>query len=201
MAVFLIGAIGVVGCGDDDDGGGGDDAALAAPDWPAPDDPAERAAEAGLQLEVREQLATHRHAHLDVFVDGEPVTVPAGIGIDITDPGVRTFPDPAYGGIEECDDPCISPIHTHDETGVIHTESAVDDLTTLGQFFTEWDVRLDGNCVGEFCAPNAEIDVYLDGERYDGDPAAIELEDQLEIAIVIGSEPDEIPATADFSGA
>ena len=42
--------------------------------------------------------------------------------------------------------------------------------------------------------------MYLDGEPYDGDPAEIELEDQLSIAIVIGEPPDEIPA-ADFSGA
>ena len=40
--------------------------------------------------------------HLDVFMDGRPVLVPAGIGIDIDDPAVKRFEDPVgYGGIEE----------------------------------------------------------------------------------------------------
>ena len=169
------------------------------PEWPAPDDPIERTTEAGLTPEVKEQLETHRHSHLDVFVDGEAVPVPAGIGIDITDPGVQHFPDGGYGGIEECTNPCISPLHTHDETGIIHTEAAADTLLTLGQLFTEWGVKLDDECVGEFCEPETDIAVYIGGEEYEGDPADIELDDQLVIAIVIGSPPDRIPATADFS--
>src|SRR5688572_13985580 len=84
------------------------------PEWPAPQDPMERTRAAGLEPERREQLQTHRHTHLDVFFNGDPVTVPAGIGIDITDPGVHLFdePDgPVYGEIEECVNPCISPVH------------------------------------------------------------------------------------------
>ena len=171
------------------------------PEWPAPDDPIERITEAGLTAEVKEHLQTHRHSHLDVFVDGEAVPVPAGIGIDISDPGVQHFPDGGYGGIEECTNPCISPLHTHDETGIIHTEAAADTLLTLGQLFTEWGVMLDDECVGEFCDSETDIVVYLGGDEYDGEPADIELEDQLVIAIVIGTPPDRIPATADFSQA
>ena len=198
MLVVVLGASLVGGCGGDDDSSaaGGD-----VPEWPAPDDPLERTAAAGLEPTVRELLQTHRHSHLDVFVDGEPVVVPAAIGIDITDPGVRTFPGPAYGGIEECDEPCISPLHTHDDTGILHTESAVDELLTLGQVFTEWDVRLEGGCVGEFCDDDTDLAFYVDGEAYDGDPAGIELEDQREIAVVVGTPPDEIPDSADFSQA
>ena len=69
---------------------------------------------------------------------------------------------------------------------------------TLGQFFTEWGVALTDSCVGEFCSPKP-IAFYVDGEPYTGDPAAIELTDQKEIAIVIGTPPAEIPKTADFS--
>src|SRR5882724_11997757 len=36
-------------------------------------------------------LEHHVHAHLDVFLDGSPVTVPAGIGININNPAVHTF--------------------------------------------------------------------------------------------------------------
>ncbi len=203
LTVILVGAIAVAACGGDESGSV--DSARPAnefPEWPAPDDPIERTIEAGLTPEVKEQLETHRHSQLDVFVDGEAVPVPAGIGIDITDPGVQHFPDDgAYGGIEECTNPCISPLHTHDETGMIHTEAADNTLLTLGQLFTEWGVRLDDDCVGEFCESETDIAAYIGGEEYEGDPADIELDDQLVIAIVIGTPPDQIPATADFSQA
>jgi hypothetical protein len=200
LVVVLLAIVVAAGCGDDDDAAASDErAGTGVPEWAAPDDPLERTAAAGLEPEVREHLQNHRHSHLDVFVDGEAVTVPAGIGIDITDPGVRQFPGPGYGGIEMCDDPCISPLHTHDTTGIVHTESAADDLLTLGQFFIEWNVRLEDGCVGEYCDADTEIAVYIDGERYDGDPALIELEDRREVAIVIGTPPAEIPDDADFS--
>jgi hypothetical protein len=142
------------------------------------------------------------HAHLDVFVDGQHITIPAGIGIDITNPGVKQFDDGgqiAYGGIEGCDQPCISPLHTHDVTGILHTESATDIENTLGQFFIEWSQRLDASCVASYCRPTENIDVYIDGQLYGGNPADIGLSNHREIAIVIGTPPAQIPATADFS--
>jgi hypothetical protein len=176
--------------------------ATGAPPWPAPPDPLELTAEAGLEPTVKEFFAVHSHAHLDVFVNGEPVEVPPGIGINIDDPGVKHFENPtSYGGIELCDAPCISPLHTHDASGILHTEAPENRSNTLGEFFVEWDVQLDENCVGGYCEPDAPIAVYVDGEPYDGDPAAIALEDQREIAIVIGTPPEEIPATYDFSNA
>ena len=39
----------------------------------------------------KEYTTNHVHAHVDVFVDGKPITIPAGIGIDIDDPDVRTL--------------------------------------------------------------------------------------------------------------
>lgn len=166
--------------------------------WPAPLDPLDRAVSAGLEPETREFLNYHVHAHLDVFVNGSPVEVPAGIGITITDPAVHTTESdlgPMYGGIDPpCAQPCISPLHTHDSTGILHTESAVDQPNTLGQFFTEWGVALTADCVGGYCSPDASIEVFVDGETFSGDPAGIELADQLEIAIVIGSPPEEVPS-------
>jgi hypothetical protein len=98
-----------------------------------------------------EKLAYHVHAHLDVFVNGRRVIVPAGIGINIKDPEVKVFllPDgsKSYSGIERCAEPCISPLHTHARSGVLHTESATPVPNRLGQFFTEWGVGLDRACV------------------------------------------------------
>jgi hypothetical protein len=201
VVALWVGVLAVAGCGGDSE----PDTPAAAPSsvsWPAPDDPNALTREAGLEPEKKETLIHHVHAHLDVFVDGEAVLVPAGIGIEIDDPGVKRGTDPvAYGGIEECDQPCISPLHTHDESGVLHTESATEEDNTLGQFFIEWDVKLDESCVGEFCRPDDEIAVYVDGEEYTGDPREIALTDAKQIAIVIGDPPAEIPSEYDFSNA
>jgi hypothetical protein len=164
--------------------------------WPAPPNPVELTQAAGLEPQRREFLEFHVHSHLDLFLNGEPVPVPAGIGINVDDPGVQhgeVDGGPAYGGIEGCDQPCISPLHTHDGTGVLHTESLETQPNTLGQFFTEWGVRLDETCVGGYCRPDTGVAVYVNGEEYAGNPAEIQLTDGKEIAIVIGTPPAVIP--------
>jgi hypothetical protein len=55
-------------------------------------------------------------------------------------------------------------------------------------------VALTAHCVGGYCSPDASIQVFVDGDAWNGDPSGIELEDRLEIAIVIGSPPDEVPS-------
>jgi hypothetical protein len=179
------------GCGGN--GGGGSEAKGAPPDWPAPPNPMELTREAGLTPERAEFLQYHVHAHLDVFFNGDRVTVPAGIGIDTTNPAVLSD-DRGVGLQHECDEPCISPLHTHATDGVLHTETKTPEPNNLGQFFVEWDVKLDASCVGEFCAPGTPIGFYVDGKSYDGDPREIELSDLREIAIVIGTPPDTIPS-------
>jgi hypothetical protein len=173
--------------------------------WPAPADALRLTLAAGLRPERRETLTYHVHAHLDVFVNGRRVVVPAGIGINIKDPDVKVFTDTpdgskAYGGIELCATVCISPLHTHDNSGILHTESATAVPNRLGQFFTEWGVRLGRACVGGYCRPSS-IEFFVDGNRYGGDPRAILLTDHKEIAIVIGTPPKKIPKTANFSNA
>ena len=170
--------------------------------WAAPSDAMARTVAAGLEPEVKEFLINHVHAHLDVFVDGQRIVVPAGIGIDIENPGVRTFQDPiGYGGIEGCAEPCISPLHTHGEDGILHTESEDPEPHTLGQFFDEWGVELSETCVADRCAPETPLAIYVDGQPVSGDPRAIELTDRKVIVVVSGTPPAQIPSTADFSGA
>ena len=166
----------LAGCGGGGGGGGGNEAEGSPANWPAPPNPMALTVKAGLVPERAEFLQYHVHAHLDVFFNGEPVTVPAGIGIDTTNPAVISD-DRGVGLKGECDKPCISPLHTHATDGVLHTETKTPQPNTLGQFFIEWDVRLDSSCVGEFCDPETSIAIYVDGEAYDGDPREIELSD------------------------
>lgn len=152
---------------------------------------------AGLVPERSEHLAYHVHSHLDVFVNGKRVTVPAGIGIAVHDPAVHSgkLPDgsTAYGGIDPpCKRACISPLHTHGDYGLLHTETSKPQPNTLGQFFVEWGVRLDRRCVGGYCRPDS-IAVYVNGKPFHGDPRTILLANHTEIAIVIGTPPKTIP--------
>jgi hypothetical protein len=178
---------------------------LKQPSWPAPADPMALTTKAGLEATQSEHLNTHTHAHLDVRVDGEEVVVPAGIGVDIGAPTGIDKKKTLDGTATEyyvtlCFAPCLSPLHTHDPSGVIHTESIKDNQEpyTLGQFFTEWGVTLDDQCVGEFCKSDTSIAVYLDGKKYDGNPAEIKLKSHLEIAIIVGEPPTIIPDSWEF---
>ena len=169
--------------------------------WPLPTDPMSVARQAGLTPGTHEFFTYHVHAHLDIFVNGRPVRVPAGIGIDIADPQVHrgeTDGARSYGYIRLCPRSCISPLHTHDVTGVIHVEAAAKTQFTLGQFFQEWGVRLDGSCAGGYCEPGARVVVFVDGKRHRGNPAAIRLASHEEIALVIGTPPSSIPSTYAF---
>ena len=171
--------------------------------WPAPSDPLRRTLAAGLRPEREEKRAYHVHAHLDIFVNGRRVIVPAGIGINIKDPEVKVFPEAdgskSYAGIERCAEPCISPLHTHTRSGVLHTESATRVPNRLGQFFTEWGVRLDRACVGGYCRPS-NIELFVNGKPYGGNPRAIQLTDRKEIAIVIGTPPRRSRRPRTFPG-
>jgi hypothetical protein len=152
------------------------------PPWPVPADASAAAAAAGLPMLGEEGNALHFHAHLDIFVDGAPLQVPAEIGVD----HARRQ---------------ISPLHSHDVSGVIHIESADRDATfTLGQFFTEWQVSLGVDHIGGLRADEAHpLKVYVNGKVRDGDPAAIMLAAHDEIAIVYGAAPASIPSTYEWT--
>ena len=111
----------------------------------------------------------HTHQHLDVVVAGKNIPVPAHIGID----WMKRF---------------ISPVHTHDDTGIIHIEAAAIETYTLGQFFDVWGVRFDGKCLGSYCAGgNKLLRVYADGKLVNGDPRALALTSRQIIAVMYGT--------------
>src|SRR5437763_6234113 len=174
-------------------------AAAGPPRWPAPFNPMQLTRKAGLTPEKHEFVFLHVHSHLDVFVKGKKVRVPAGIGINIDDPAVRRYlltdGTIGYGGISPpCAKPCISPPHTHFDDGVLHTEAKKNEFNRLGQFFKEWHVRLNAKCVATFCKPKTKIAVYVDGTLLNGDPRFIKLKDGREIAVVVGKPPQKIPS-------
>jgi hypothetical protein len=133
----------------------------------------------GLPPLPSERLEFHVHAHLDVFVNGVRAPVPAQIGIDTV---TRV----------------ISPLHTHDESGVVHIENDVPADFTVGQFFTEWAVRLTEDCIGGYCRPKVPWRVVVNGQDVEGLPNGVVFHSHDEVAFVIGTPPSEVPASFDF---
>jgi len=130
-------------------------AVAASTSWQPPADASAAAAQAGLPMLGQEMLAVHYHAHLDVRIAGQPITVPAGLGIDLARQR-------------------ISPLHTHDASGVIHIESQADIPYTLGQLFTEWGQPLSAHQIGPHrLAPGEVLRVFRNGQPVTGDPAAL----------------------------
>jgi hypothetical protein len=148
-----------------------------APPWPSESSLlSQRLQPSGLDALSMEGTALHHHEHLDLFVNGHRVTVPALIGID------------ERAGF-------LTELHTHDPSGIIHVESPVQRSFTLGQFFCEWGVKLSANCLGRY---RGELAWWVNGRRVHGNPARLPLRQHQEIVIAAGRPPRAVPASYDF---
>jgi hypothetical protein len=143
----------------------------------------------GITCGPTEQLVYHIHVHLAVFRDGQPYTLPAGVGI----PGshaVDTQQGPiASGGT------CIYWLHTHTTDGVIHIESPSKAIYTLGNFFDEWHQPLSGSQVGTL---SGKISAFINGKPWKKSPRDIQLLPHADIQLEIG-EPAPPIVTIDWS--
>jgi hypothetical protein len=131
----------------------------------------------GLPALSAEGTVVHTHSLLQIYVFGDPEPVPANIGVG------RAF---------------ISPIHTHDDTGIVHVESPTLGTFTLGKVFDVWGVRFTETCIGIYCTGEGNrLRVFVDGEPYQGDPRGLELAQHQDIVMAYGTEaqlPDPIPS-------
>jgi hypothetical protein len=136
----------------------------------------ERLQPLGLKALTAEGTVIHIHQHLDVYVDGKHVTVPAGIGIQPSD--------------------YLTTLHTHDSAGIIHLESPTAENYSLGQFFGVWGVKLTSQCVGGACGG---VKLYVNGKLHKGDPAKLVLKAHQELVLVVGKGPKKIPKSYNFA--
>jgi hypothetical protein len=133
---------------------------------------------ANVKCETSEQLATHYHAHLDILYQGQPVKVPAQVGIMPT---------------------CLYWLHTHDETGVIHIEAPKSESSRqfkLGDFFKVWGQPLSSTQVATIKVGSGEqVKAWVNGQPYTGDPANVPLASKEQVVIEIGPPFTEPPPT------
>lgn len=130
---------------------------------------------AGLQVLTAEGTTEHFHAHLDVVVHGKPVTVPEGIGFTLGTDGKPNG---------------ISPLHTHDTSGIIHIEApTAGQRYTLGQLLQEWGMLGGTGCIGPDCSSAAgKWTVYVNGKVKTGDVTGVTMAAHDQIALVYGDE-------------
>jgi hypothetical protein len=143
-----------------------------------------------LNLPSLSETILHHHVGLYIYVNGQPVTVPAGVG----------YNDGRAGGPQ-----VFSPLHTHDNTGLVHVESADPNFQpVLGQFMDVWGVYFTKDCLGSMCNQgNEQLRVFVDGKQYTGDPTLVPLTDLAGIVITYGSEaqlPDPMPSEIPSAG-
>jgi hypothetical protein len=154
--------------------------ARGAPPWPAPAPVAVAGGvrAAGLPLLFTPGEVVRFAVHVDVIVDGQPVIVPSGIGVDA--PARR-----------------VAPLYTSDTSGIVHvTSNSEQDVFTLGQFFDEWQVPLTRGRLGGLRA--APVTVYLDGSRVAGPPGSVLLTPDLQIAVTYRPGSARVPAAYPF---
>jgi len=120
----------------------------------------------GIRCDRTEGVAFHIHQHIALYDRGRMLTVPADIG------------RPVMGE-------CLYWLHTHTPDGIIHVESPVARVFTLGDFFRVWGVPLSTKRAGPLKSATP-LHFYVNGMLYHGDPSKIELAQHTDIVVQAG---------------
>lgn len=110
----------------------------------------ELSGQAPVENKTGNKIIMHTHSSLNVTVNGDFLLVPNGVGINSTlwnDHSLDKFgterKSTTFGTIS----PAMSPLHTHDSSGLIHVESTEYRNYTLGDFLNIWGLPLEGKKV------------------------------------------------------
>jgi hypothetical protein len=124
---------------------------------------------------------TYTYAHLSIYYNGQPLTIPASIG--------RVEPTIA------AQTGCVYPVHTDDGSGKIRIDATNTAASyTLGQFFAVWGEPLTAsNVAGLSGTPTTYINDGGVLTPYTGDLASINLTAHREITIAINSPLTQVP--------
>ncbi|HEY7416650.1 MAG TPA: hypothetical protein VH593_15785 [Ktedonobacteraceae bacterium] len=128
-----------------------------------------------IQCNSMEQLTYHVHAHVSIYVNGQPAEIPAGVGIDQNQG-------------------CYYWLHTHDTSGVIHIEAPGPNNFELGTFFDLWKQKFSQLGYPQQLNQSSGWKVYVNGQPYNGDFRNISLTSHTLITLAYNS-PNVKPDT------
>jgi hypothetical protein len=146
----------------------------------------------GLQCNAGEQLAYHHHAHVVMFVNGQPRAIPLGVGM-VPPAVVQQTPK---GPFAEGSNNCLYWIHVHAQDGIVHVESPTPKTLELGQFFDIWGHHLTSDGIGSV---KGTVTATVNGKPWTGDPANIMLNEHDQIVLNVGG-PTVTPPPISWSG-
>ena len=119
----------------------------------------------GINCDQLEQTAYHHHVHLTIYINGQPVPFPAGMGIA----GGQTSPT------------CYYWLHTHATDGVIHIEAPAKHSFSLKNFLDIWQSFASNNSSGtQYTFPSelslpAGWTMYVNGKKVASDFSKIDI--------------------------
>ncbi len=134
---------------------------------------------AGVACNSTEQLSSHHHAHLAIFVNGQGRSLPLGIGIA---PVLGVQPTPR-GDFASSSSTCFYWLHVHATDGIIHIESPTEQVFTLGQVFAVYGQPLSSTQVG---AGTGTVTATVNGQSHAGSPADIPLGQHDQVVLNVG---------------
>ncbi len=115
-------------------------------------------------------------AHIEVFAANRVVLVPEGIG---------TRPPRSFSGGRISAAGCYGSLATLDPTGLVLVRPTA--RATLSDLFRAWGQPLSPTRLVSFSAPRGgRVAVFVDGQPWRGDPAAVPLSRHSEIVIEVG---------------
>lgn len=135
----------------------------------------------GVSCDQLEQTAYHIHAHVSIYINGQAVSVPAGIGI-------------------ASDGSCYYWLHTHSTDGIIHIESPGQHTYTLGNFFDIWSERFAQLGYPTELSVTTGWQVYVNGKPYSGDFHQIPLQAHELITLAYNSPGVHPDTTYNWNG-
>jgi hypothetical protein len=130
----------------------------------------------GIYCDSLEQTAYHIHAHLTIYIDGNPVSIPQGIGI-------------------ASDQSCFYWLHTHSSDGVVHIEFPKQGSPTLGNFLDIWGQEFSQLGYRNQLASTAGWTVYVNGKQVNTNFNQLVLQPHMVITIAYNS-PNITPDTS-----
>jgi hypothetical protein len=128
-----------------------------------------------------EQSIEHIHAHVTMYINGQPQSIPQNIGIAQGQQGGNAT--------------CFYWLHTHDTSGVIHIEAPAKEPFTFGQFLDEWNQQFQSQGFPSQLLLTTGWTIWINGKSYHGTLNSIPLAAHNIITLAYNS-PQAKPVTS-----
>ncbi len=137
----------------------------------------------GIYCDKLEQTAYHHHVHLTIYMNGQQVPFPAGMGI----------------AVNQSTPTCYYWLHTHASDGIVHIEAPAQHTFTLQNFLDIWQSFASSNTQFTFPTQLSAPDgwtMYVNGKKVNGDFSKIDISSNQawhELITLIYNSPNAKP--------